>query len=111
MSDLINALITSVDNEVKGTKKTCKILQEIQRFQKRQRGIFDESNRRRYRKGGPNYGIENFTSFSDLKPKYLEKEANLIEVNNWIRQLTHYINAGYRNNPPAKGVYVHLSPL
>ena len=34
---------------------------------------------------GPNYRIERFTSFSDLKPKYLDKEANLIEVNNWIR--------------------------
>ena len=53
VSDLINALITSVDNEVKGTRKTCKILQEIQRFQKRQRGIFNQSYREKHRKGGP----------------------------------------------------------
>ena len=41
---------------------------------------------------GPNYGIERVSSFTDLKSKYLEKEADLLEVNIWIRQLTHYIN-------------------
>ena len=56
-----------------------------------------------------NYGKERFVSFSDLKPKYLEKEDNPIEVNNWIRQLTYYLTVGYRHNPPAKGVYMHLS--
>ena len=41
----------------------------------------------------------------------MEKEANLIEVNNWIRQLNHYINAGYRNITPPTGIYMHLGPL
>ena len=31
-----------------------------------------------------NYALDKFTSYPDLKPKYLEKEANLIEVNTWI---------------------------
>ena len=30
------------------------------------------------------YALDKFTSYPDLKPKYLEKEANLIEVNTWI---------------------------
>ena len=58
-----------------------------------------------------NYGLDRLTSFSDSKPKYLEKEANLIEVNNWLKQIKHYIKADYRNNPPARGVYMYLSPL
>ena len=28
-----------------------------------------------------NYNIDKLTSYPDLKPKFLEKEANLIEVN------------------------------
>ena len=30
-----------------------------------------------------NYTLDKFTSYPDLKPRYLEKEANL-EVNTWI---------------------------
>ena len=41
-----------------------------------------------------------FTLVSDLKPGYLDKEANLIEINQWIEQFQNYINMGYRNNPP-----------
>ena len=64
--------------------------------------------------------IERDTEMEDQEPiqtgsndgrSDMEKEANLKEVNNWIRQLTHYINTGYRNNPQAKGVYMHLTPL
>ena len=51
------------------------------------------------------------TSYPDLKPKYLEKEANLIEMNTWIRQVGRYIREGYKHIPPKKGVYMHLSPL
>ena len=57
-----------------------------------------------------NYGLNIFTNYPDLKPKFLEKQANLIEVNTWIRPITHNIKTGYRNNPHKKGVYMHLSP-
>ena len=30
-----------------------------------------------------NYGLDRFTNYPDLKPKFLEKESNLIEVNIW----------------------------
>ena len=58
-----------------------------------------------------NYRLEKFTTYPELKPKFLEKEANLIVVNTWIHQMTHYIKAGYKHNPPKKGVYMHLCPL
>ena len=48
---------------------------------------------------------------TDLKPKYLEKDANMIEVNQWIKQLTNHINVGYRSIPPLTGIYMHLGPL
>ena len=57
-----------------------------------------------------NYGLNRFTSFPDLK-HILEKEANLIEVNMWLKQINQYIKAVYRNNQPATSVYMHLSPL
>ena len=57
------------------------------------------------------YTLDKFTRYPDLKPKYLEKEANLLEVNAWIRQVGHYIRAGYKHSPPKKSVYIHLSPL
>ena len=44
-----------------------------------------------------NYRLDKFTKYPDLKPQFLKKEANLIEVNTWIRQITHFIQAGYRN--------------
>ena len=40
-----------------------------------------------------NYALNKFTSYPDLKPKYLEKEENLIEVNTWIGQVGYYIRA------------------
>ena len=46
-----------------------------------------------------------------LKPKYLEKEANLLEVKHWIQQAKNYIEAGYKDCPPEKGVYKYLLPL
>ena len=58
-----------------------------------------------------NYRLDKFTSYPDLKPKYLEKEANLIELNTWISQVTDCIKAGYKHSPSKKGVYMHLSPL
>ena len=57
------------------------------------------------------YALDNFTSYPDLKPKYLEKEANLIEVNTWIYQVTRYIKVCNKHSPPKKGVYMPLSPL
>ena len=47
---------------------------------------------------------DKFQSVSELKPKYLEKDANLLEVRNWIQQTKNYIDAGYKDSPPKKGV-------
>ena len=57
------------------------------------------------------FEFSRFTAVSDLKPVYLDKEANLIEINQWIEQFQNYIKMGYRNNPPATGVSMHLGPL
>ena len=34
-----------------------------------------------------NCGLNIFTNHPDLKPKFLEKEANIIEINTWIRTI------------------------
>ena len=54
---------------------------------------------------------DKFQSVSELKPKYLEKDANLLEVRNWIQQTKNYIDAGYKDSPPKKGVYKYMMPL
>ena len=54
-------------------------------------------------------GVERFTAITNLK--FLEKEATMIEVNHWIKQLTNYINMGCRSNPPQIGIFMHLGPL
>ena len=46
-----------------------------------------------------------------LKPKYLEKESNLLKVKHWIQQAKNYIEAGYKDSPPEKGVYKYLLQL
>ena len=58
-----------------------------------------------------NYTLDKFTSYPDLKPKYLKKEANLLEVNTWIQQVVHYIRAGYKHSPPKKSIYRYIRPL
>ena len=52
-----------------------------------------------------------FSAVPDLKPVFLDKEATMMEVNQWTEQFQNYIRMGYRNNPPAKGVSMHLGPL
>ena len=54
---------------------------------------------------------DKFQSVSELKLKYLEKEANLLEVRNWIQQTKNYIEAGYNDSPPKKGIYKYMMPL
>ena len=54
---------------------------------------------------------DQFRDLSVLKPKYLEKETNLLEVKHWIQQAKNYIEAGYKDCPPEKGVYKYLLPL
>ena len=56
------------------------------------------------------YSLDKFTSYPDVKLKYLEKEANLLEVYTWIRQVGHYIRAGYKHSP-LKEVYTGISAL
>ena len=47
----------------------------------------------------PTQSYDKFTAYPDLKPKYLEKESNLLEVKAWTRQVGH-IRAGYKSSPP-----------
>ena len=42
---------------------------------------------------------------------FLEKEATMIEVNQWTEHLMNYINMGYRINPPQTKINMHLGPL
>ena len=46
---------------------------------------------------------DKFQSIADLMPKYLEKDANLLEVRSWIQQTKNYIEAGYKDSPPKRG--------
>ena len=46
-----------------------------------------------------------------LKPKFLEKDSNLLEVLHWIKQARNYIEAGYRDAPPKEGTYKYLIPF
>ena len=52
-----------------------------------------------------------FREASVLKPKFLEKESNLLEVLHWIKQARNYIIAGYRDTPPKEGIYKYLIPF
>ena len=54
---------------------------------------------------------DQFRELSLLKPKFLEKESNLLEVIHWIKQARNYINAGYRDAPPKTEIYKYLLPL
>ena len=52
--------------------------------------------------------MEQFAAIPDLKPGFLEKEATIIEVIQWTKELINYINMGYRNSPPQTGINMHL---
>ena len=54
---------------------------------------------------------DQYRALSELKPKFLEKEANLLEVKNWIQHAKNYIEARYKDCPPEKGVYRYILPL
>ena len=48
---------------------------------------------------------------ADLRPAKLEKGTNVLEVLTWVEQVTNYIEAGYKNDPPDTGVFKFISPL
>ena len=52
-----------------------------------------------------------FTSYTDMKPTFLNQDSTMIEINQWCSQLVNYLNMGYSGNPPATGVSLHLAPL
>ena len=54
---------------------------------------------------------DKFQSIADLRPKYLEKDANLLEVRSWIQQTKNCIEASYKESPPNKGIYKYMMPL
>ena len=43
---------------------------------------------------------DKFQSIADHRPKYLEKDANLLEVRSWIQQTKNNIEAGHKDSPP-----------
>ena len=51
-----------------------------------------------------NNKFRRFAAIQDLKP---EKEATMIEVNQWAKHFMNYINMGYRNGLPQKGISMH----
>ena len=44
----------------------------------------------------PTQSQDKFHCYSELKPKFLEKDYNLLEVKSWILQTKNYIEAGYK---------------
>ena len=56
--------------------------------------------------GSASVEYSRFTAVADL-----DKEASMVEINQWIEQFQNYVRMGYRNNPPAKGFSMHLVPL
>ena len=52
-----------------------------------------------------------FRDVGSLKPSYLEKGSNLMEVSHWIEQARNYIEAGYRDAPPDEGTYKYILPF
>ena len=54
---------------------------------------------------------DKFQCVSELKAKFLKKDANFFEVNNWIQKIKNYLDAGYKDSPPKKGVYKYMMPL
>ena len=52
----------------------------------------------------PTHSQDKFHCYSDLKPKYLEKDSTLLEVRSWILQTKNYIEAGYKTSPPKKRI-------
>ena len=59
----------------------------------------------------PPNDFERFIAQTDLKPTFLNQDTNMVELNQWCTQLSNYINAGYRGNPPNRGVFMHLPPM
>ena len=55
--------------------------------------------------------LNKFTACPDLKPKYLKKESNLLEVRTLTRQASLYITAGYKTGPQKKGSFRYIAPL
>ena len=54
--------------------------------------------------------LDKFTAYTELKPKFLEKESTLLEVTQWTRQASLYISAGYKTVPPSKGIFKYMAP-
>ena len=55
--------------------------------------------------------LDKFTAYTELKPKFLEKESTLLEVKQWTRQARLYITAGYKTDPPEKGIFRYVATM
>ena len=53
---------------------------------------------------------ELFRDVPSLKPSFLEKGANLMEVLLWNEQARNYIEAGFKDPPPEEGTWRYLAP-
>ena len=54
--------------------------------------------------------LDKFTAYTELKPKFLQKESTLLEVKSWTRQAKLYITAGYKTDPPIQGIVRDIAP-
>ena len=52
-----------------------------------------------------------FRDVGSLKPSFLEKGSNLMEVSHWIEQARNYIEAGFKDSPPDEGTYKYIQPF
>ena len=52
-----------------------------------------------------------FIAHQELRPKFLDKNVDLMEMNSWIIDLKSYIIIGYNGDVPKKNLYLQLRPL
>ena len=53
----------------------------------------------------------NFIAHQELRPKFLDKDVDLMEMNSWIIDFKSYVNFGYNEDVPKKNLYIQLQPL
>ena len=52
-----------------------------------------------------------FVAHQELRPKFLDKHVDLMEINLGIRDFKSYTDMGYNGNVPKKNLYIQLRPL
>ena len=52
------------------------------------------------------YTGRKFIAHQELRPKFLDKDVDLMGMNSWIINLKSYINMGYNRDVPKKNLYI-----